>query len=32
MIEGGIYPFEDQKIAELTIKLYTLIKDKLQLT
>jgi hypothetical protein len=32
MIEGGIYPFEDKNIAELTVKLYTLIKDKLQLT
>jgi len=31
MIEGGIYPFEDEKTMELTVKLYRLIQEKLHL-
>jgi len=31
MIEGGIYPWQDSQVAELTLKLYTLLKEKLKL-
>jgi hypothetical protein len=31
MIEGGIYPFEDEDVAELTLRLYRLLQERLHL-
>jgi hypothetical protein len=31
MIEGGIYPFEDPRVAELTVRLFNLLRERLRL-